>query len=163
MLVNLKKELAAWQHERYMGIVLHGEADCGKSRYIQQLIETTAAELPIFYFDLLEQVNYFPDKAIILEWNPKTFIIEWLLPEIKRQMEPAHRAVVIDHLDFLFSLWDNTKKEEFIQRVSHIEKAVFDRPILFILQDDTIIDLLKQEPQPGRKPFIFSYKELEAM
>jgi len=162
MLVNLKNELAAWRQERYMGIVLHGEADCGKSRYIQQLIEATAAELPIFYFDLLEQVNDFPDKGIILEWSPRTFMA-WLLPEIQRQIEPPHRAVVVDHLDFLFNLWDNAKKEEFIQRISHIEKAVFDRPILFILQDDTIIYLLKQEPQHGRKPFIFSYKQLEAM
>ena len=162
MLVNLKKELVAWRHERYMGLVLHGAADCGKSRYIRQLMNIATGELAIFYFDIMEVVGGFEDKGIILEWNPRIFM-DWLLTELQGHNKAAQWTVVVDHFDFLFNLWDHIKKKEFIQRVSHIEKAVFDSPILFVLQDDAVIEQIKQKPELGRKQFIISYNELEAI
>lgn len=162
MVVNLEKILQEWRHERYMGLLLHGEADCGKSRYLQRVNQKAAKDFAVLYFDLLETASRFENKGIVLQWNPKTFL-EWLLSELVRSMNDSHQAVVVDHIDFLYNLWDATKKEEFIQRISHIEKAVFNCPILFVLQDDAVIEQIKQQPETGRKPFIFAYKDLEAI
>ncbi len=161
MLINLKKELANWRYERYMGLILHGSADCGKSQYALKMTKSNE-ELAIFYFDLLEAINGFGDKGIILRWNPKTFM-DWLLSELKGQINTPQKTVIVDHIDFLFNLWDHTKKEEFIQRLSHIEKAIFDKPILFILQNDPVINQIKENPDTSRKPFIISYNELESI
>ena len=161
MVVNLKKLLQDRRHERYMGLLLHGEADCGKSRYLQQVIQNMADDFAILYFDVLETARRFENKGVVLQWNSKTFL-EWLLSKVEKTDE-NHQAVVIDHIDFVFNLWDATKKEEFIQRISHIEKAVFHRPILFVLQDDAVIEQIKKQPAADRKPFIFAYKDLEAI
>jgi len=162
MFVNLKKLLQEWRHERYMGLLLYGEADCGKSRYLLQMMQNAAKDFPVLYFDVLETVSGFKDKGIVLQWNPKTFL-EWLLPELGKKMNAIHQAAVVDHIDFLFNLWDATKKEEFIQRISSIEKVVFQRPILFVLQDDAVIEQIKKQPEAGRRPYIIAYKDLEAI
>ncbi len=107
-LTDLIKEFT---HERYIGIVIFGDADAGKTSYMQKFIKLHP-QLNIYYIDIQERAVAQPDKSFIFELNPRKFV-DWIL-----QLIPSRKvdACIVDHFDFLFNLWDAVKKEEFIKR-----------------------------------------------
>ena len=67
---------------------------------------------------------------------------------------------VIDHFDFLFNLWDTVQKEDFLNRFTRIERVIFPKPIIAILQTDDVLENAIEKNITNPRS-IYRFEELE--
>ena len=153
-LLDLIREFS---YERYVGILIFGEADGGKTSYIQKFIRFNP-DLKICYIDVQEKVAAQTDRSFILHLTPKKFL-DWVF-----QFFPSAPVdtCVMDHFDFLFNFWDTVQKDEFLHRFGRIERVVFTKPIIAILQTDPVLEnAIENNINNPRK--IYKFEELEVI
>ena len=146
-----------FSHERYVGILIFGEAEGGKTSYIQKFIRFNP-DLKICYIDVQEKVAAQPDRSFILHLTPKKFL-DWIF-----QFFPSDPVdlCIIEHFDFLFNLWDSLQKEDFLHRFGRIDRVRFEKPIIAILQTDPVLEntIEKNMNNPQN---IYRFEELEVI
>ncbi|MHA1795419.1 MAG: hypothetical protein ACTSUK_04860 [Promethearchaeota archaeon] len=146
-----------FSHERYVGIIIFGEANGGKTSYIQKFIRLNP-DLKICYIDVQEKVAAQTDRSFILHLTPKKFL-DWVF-----QLFPSESvdACIMDHFDFLFNLWDTIQKEDFLNRFGRIERVIFPKPIIAILQTDPLLENTVEKNMNDPRN-IYKFEELEAI
>jgi len=146
-----------FSNERYVGIIIFGEAEGGKTSYIQKFIRFNP-DLKICYIDVQEKVAAQPDRSFILYLTPKKFL-DWIFRSFLS--EPLD-ACIIDHFDFLFNLWDTVQKEDFLNRFGRIERVRFSKPIIAILQTDAVLENTIERNMNNPR-IIYKFEELEVI
>lgn len=136
MITDINELIIKYKGERRLGIIIFGEADSGKSRYFQKLISRNS-KIKGLYLNIEEEFVQTKKSEDIFSLNPELFI-KWISQIIKIKLD-YYDYFIIDEMDFLFNLWENNKKMEFIKRVQEIEKTIFINPIIFVLQEDELI------------------------
>ncbi|MHA1796399.1 MAG: hypothetical protein ACTSUK_09810 [Promethearchaeota archaeon] len=141
--------------ERYVGIIIFGAADGGKTTYMQKFTRIYP-DLKIYYLDVQEKVAAQTDRSFILDLTPKKFL-DWIFQFFP--LQPVD-VCVIDHFDFLFNLWDTVKKEDFLNRFTRIERVIFPKPIIAILQTDDVLENAIEKNITNPRS-IYRFEELE--
>lgn len=132
MPVNLRDLIERISHERYMGVLIYGEANVGKTLYLNKFLRIHK-DLNILYIDVQQKIIKEGDTQIVLDLTPRNFL-EWCLPLMSSEKLEKLSAVIIDNFDFLVNLWDDRQQTEFVARIQRLEEAVFPKPVLFVLQ-----------------------------
>ncbi len=157
--INLRNLIEKLYHERYMGVLIYGEADSGKTRYVKQFMEMEY-ELHILYVDVQETLSNQGDREIVFELTPKKFLEQWCLPLIDKE---KYNAIILDNFDVIVNLWDTRKKSELITRIQKTEKAVYAIPVIAVLQEDSLFDEAYQQQNKTVLQRIIRFSELEKL
>ncbi|MHA1765522.1 MAG: hypothetical protein ACTSVK_04605 [Promethearchaeota archaeon] len=144
-----------FSHERYVGIIIFGAADGGKTTYMQKFTRLHP-DLKIYYLDVQEKVAAQSDTSFILQLTPRKFL-DWIFQFLPSQ--PVD-ACIIDHFDFMFNLWDTVKKEDFLNRFTRIERVIFPKPFIAILQSDPILENVIEKNITNPRS-IYRFEDLE--
>jgi len=159
MPINLRRMIEKLYHERYMGVLIYCEADCGKTRYVKKFMKMEH-ELRILYVDVQETLSNQGDREIVFELTPKKFLEQWCLPLIDKE---KYNAIILDNFDVIVNLWDTRKKTELITRIRKTEKAVYSIPVIAILQEDSLFDEAYLQQNETVLQRIIRFSELEKL
>ncbi len=161
MPVNLRGLIERISHERYMGVLIYGEANVGKTRYLNEFLRIHK-DLNILYIDVQQKIIKEGDTQIVLDLSRRNFL-EWCLPLMSSKKLENLNAVIIDNFDFLVNLWDDRQQIEFVTRVEKLEKAIFPKPVLFVLQVDDVFKNAYNNHREKELRRIIQYSSLEAI
>ncbi len=156
MTISLNALIKKYKVERYVSFLIVGDAATGKSKYINDFI-SLFPELKLKYFDIINEFDKVKNEKNLLEINPVSFL-EWILALSSGLNISQTDAVVIDNFDFLFNIWSEPDKKEFVLRIGkQFEKTLCPVPILFILQSDPAIEYFTQSN------YIYQFENLETL
>lgn len=159
MAINLGELINKLNAERYLGIVVFGDALCGKTTYVKKFIGLNT-NLNLVYLDAQELFEKHPNTEKLLAYPPKEFM-EWIQQIIKNNIDKKVDAVFLDNMEALYNIWSPQKQNEFIdRRAQRIEKSAFNIPIITLIQSDDKIQKLYNEQSPESFKRIISFNEL---
>ena len=99
--------LSVQMKERYKALIICGAGMTGKTKLVKNYAEKYNAK----YIDVLEYVNLSASLSDKIETLKPVTILEWV-----KEYE-AEDCVILDQLDFVFAIWSDTLKREFIRRL----------------------------------------------
>jgi hypothetical protein len=160
MAIDLIKEIKKRKSARYMGLMIFGKANDGKTAYIDKFMTQNNDKISMLCLDVHQMLKEMADPNIVFELTPKKFI-EWCLQYVKEQ-EEALDAVIVDNFDAVVNLWDDKKKKEFVDRLTgyDLQKSVFSKPFIAVLQEDKVFQDAYQEQENKEFKSIIKYREL---
>ena len=162
MTVNLKKDIIDWlAHERYMGCIIYGKGNIGKTDYVKKFIKKNN-DLNFIYLDVQKIFLEIDLNEFIFELNPEKFI-NWCIDEITKTETFPISAVIIDNFDFLINLWDDTKQRELVNKICKLEKSRFDKVVIVIMQEYSILQEANQQQDKTTSGRIIYFHDMEAI
>lgn len=162
MTINLLNTIKKLSYERYMGLIIFGEADSGKTDYMIEF-QKRNKDLNIFYIDIQREIINQDLNKNIFDFLDTERFLEWCLQLIPEKELELLNAVVIDNFDFLMPLWNEQKKLEFIGRIKKLEKSRFSKPLLAVLQEEKTFDDVYKKQSNEEMKRIIKFTELEAL
>lgn len=97
--------------ERYRSFILCGAGLTGKTKLVKKAVGNVGGT----YIDVLEKFREEPPAIEVDSLRPERFLEHFRLEEDK--------MLVLDHMDFLFSLWTENQQREFIRKLDMKSKG----------------------------------------
>lgn len=139
-MITLNEFIGYLSRDRYVGGLIIGDANNGKTKYVKKFIEVNK-DINCLYVDFIEYVKTNNLQEKILTITPNDF-----LGICKAIIKNNPMATFIDNFDFIINLWDQRKKKEFVEYVIKLEKSVAANPVIWIIQTEEIFyDLYKRQ------------------
>ena len=160
MAINLREHISNMKGERYIASIIYGEANCGKTKFIKNFILKNH-DINIAYFDFMEELDKLNDKSQIILFSPKSFVTYFR--EILKSISSDVNAVILDNFDVVINRWDSTKKIEFVNQMTLLDKNTINIPIIAFVQTDPIFEENNNKQINNKIQTIFNFRELEAI
>lgn len=133
--VNLLKIIKKLSENRYKGAVVYGDADIGKTQYINKFIKKNT-NIKIKYIDVQKVVADKPNSEFIFDFLNISNFIDWCITLYNSDMDNQYDAIIFDNFDVIVNLWDSETIKEYLNTVSKLERSVYPIPLLFFVQTD---------------------------
>ncbi|HNZ26761.1 MAG TPA: hypothetical protein PKK13_05970 [Spirochaetota bacterium] len=159
-MITLNEFIGYLSRDRYVGGLIIGDANNGKTKYVKKFIEVNK-DINCLYVDFIEYVktNNLQEKILTITSND-------FLGICKAIIKNNPMVTFIDNFDFIINLWDQRKKKEFVEYVIKLEKSVVANPVIWIIQTEEIFyDLYKKQSNNQVKHIIQfgEHKDLAAI
>lgn len=105
--MNIDELLDTQCKERYKSVIICGAGMTGKTKMIKSFADRKQA----LYIDVLDKVNSDTSLTNRVEVLKPETVFEWI------KQNDGKEYVVLDQIDFLFSLWSDTVKREFVRKL----------------------------------------------
>ena len=130
MAINFKRYIIEMKNERYMGSIIYGEANCGKTKFIKDFINKSN-DFDVTHLDFINVLDKLEVKSKVIQFLPNSFF-KFILELIKTECSKTKEAVILDNIDVVLNLWSINDKNEFVNQLMTIEKSMFNFPITAI-------------------------------